>query len=60
LHLLSLSKPLLFLLLSYLTISILLLYRNPKADSVLMSDEIFGPVLPIIAVDSIPQAIATV
>jgi aldehyde dehydrogenase (NAD+) len=32
--------------------------RNPRQDSALMRDEIFGPLLPVIGVDSLQQAVA--
>lgn len=31
--------------------------RNPKVDSELMTDEIFGPVLPVMSVNNIDEAI---
>lgn len=34
--------------------------REPEADSAVMSEEIFGPILPIVAVDSVDDAIAFV
>jgi aldehyde dehydrogenase (NAD+) len=32
--------------------------RNPRQDSALMRDEIFGPLLPVIGVDSVQQGVA--
>lgn len=31
--------------------------RNPKLDSVLMTDEIFGPVIPIVRINDVEEAI---